>query len=178
MRTVVTGAGNPYGEAIVHELLKRDHQVRLFAVDAEVAQRFEGEGTVPWYAGHLETPGSIEPVLAEREVLVHAACLDEPTGSRREHALHIERGTLGCKYGAERELVDQFIHVAPATGGRDPYRDVQKAAADMARSTLKVPVEVITASDPETTAKQVADAIEGGIHLGRYPGRETDAAVP
>ncbi len=173
MRVVVTGAGNPTGEAIVRALQKEGHMIRLFGIDAETAARFEG---VQWHPGHLTTIGSIEPVLAEREVLVHAACLDAPGKDKRQHAVHIERGTLGCKYGAERELLDQFIHVTPATPDKT-YSVAQANAVATAESSRKVPVHIVRASSPEQAAQEVLEVIEEGQHFGRYPGRETDAVA-
>lgn len=182
MRVVVTGAGNPYGNAIARALLQRGDMVRLFAVGPEVAQGLEdavAEGAVlQWHAGDIDTLGSIEPVLSEREVLVHAACLDPPGRNKVAHAVMIERGTLGCKYGAERELVDQFIHVAPVPSSRDRFRKAQERARQVVESCRKVQTAIVEATDdPEETAQRVVEVIAKGVHPGRYPGRETDAVA-
>lgn len=177
MRVVVTGFSNPYGRAIVEQLLAQDHMVRLFGGTAEDAEPFADRAQ--WHPGDVRTPGSIEPVLSEREVLVHAACVDAPGRDRRAHAVHIERGTLGCKYGAERELMDQFIHITPKREELGRYKEAQKRAVEIARSSRKVHVHVIdTSGGPETVAKAVLHAVEKGPHWGRYPGRETDAVTP
>ncbi len=147
--------------------------IRLFGVDGEIAAKFEG---AQWHAGELTTVGSIEPVLAEREVLVHAACMDEPGRDKRVHAIHIERGTLGCKYGAERELLDQFIHITPADAGRT-FSVAQARAVGIVESCLKVPTHVVRATDPAQAAAEVVKAIGAGQHFGRYPGRETDGVA-
>ncbi len=170
MRVVVTGAGNAYGEAIVKALQKEGHMIRLFGVDGAVAAKF---GDVQWHAGELTTIGSIEPVLAEREVLVHAACMDAPGKDKVAHAVLIERGTLGCKYGAERELLDQFIHITPEDPGRT-YSVAHANAIATVESCRKVPTHVIKANDVDRAAAAVVLAISGGQHFGRYPGRETD----
>jgi uncharacterized protein YbjT (DUF2867 family) len=172
MRVVVTGAGNPFGSAIVRALQEAGHMIRLFGVDADVGSKF-GEN-VQWHPGHVATLGSIEPVLAEREVLVHAACLDAPGKDKQAHAVHIERGTLGARYGAERELLDQFIHITPATPSRT-YSVAQKNAVDVAAGCRKVPTTVIEAADPTQVAVAVLKAIDAVPHLGRMPGRENDA---
>ncbi len=170
MRVVVTGAGNPYGAAIVEALQKEGHMVRLFGGSAELSQRFP---EAQWHAGDLSTIGSIEPVLAEREVLVHAACMDAPGRDKVAHAIHIERGTLGCKYGAERELVEQFIHITPAAPDRT-YSVALARAVGIVESCRTVATHVVLAADPAQTAADVIAAMGKGQHFGRYPGRETD----
>lgn len=175
MRVVVTGAGNPFGRAIVHKLLAKGHMVRLFGGGPEVVRAFEGEGTVQWHPGDLRVVGSIEPVLAEREVLVHAATMDEPHGDRTQWALGIERGAVGCRYGAERELLDQFIHLSPARPGR--FAQAHQRAVATVESCRKVEASVVTAVEPESTADEVLRLVEDGPHFGRYPGREKDAVA-
>ncbi len=175
MRVVVTGAANPVGRAIVHKLLAHGHMVRLFGGDASDAAPFEGEGTVQWHAGDLRTLGSIEPVLAEREALVHAAACDKPLSDKIAWAETVERGALSCKYGAERELLEQLIHVVPANTGR--FSQAHASAVAHVESCRKVEASVITAHDPETTAAEVVDLLESGPNRGRYPGRESDAVA-
>ena len=176
MRVVVTGAANPQGEAIVDALVQKGFSIRLFAVDASVAAKWGDK--VQWYAGHVATTGSIEPVLAEREILVHAAALDTPGKDKAAHAFHIERSTLACRYGAERELLDQFIHVAPAADAKGVYKQVHDHAILTAQETRKVEAIIVHAHpDPAQTAQEVVHHIENGKHLGRIPGRETDALV-
>ncbi len=175
MRVVVTGAGNPVGRAIVHKLLAHGHMVRIFGDDAGVVSQFEGEGTVQWHAGDLRVLGSIEPVLAEREALVHAAACDKPLANKTAWAETVERGALGCKYGAERELLEQLIHVVPSNTGR--FGEAHALAVGHIEACRKVEASVITAHDPETTATEVVHLLETGPNRGRYPGRETDAVA-
>lgn len=180
MRFVVTGAGNPHGKAIVDALVAEDHQVRLFGCTAEVAAAW-GE-TVQFHPGRLTTLGSIEPVLAEREVLIHAACLDAVVGKGKkakvDHAVHIERGTLGCRYGAERELVEQFVHVAPPVGSKSIFQASQDKAMRTAQDTRKVDTHIVHAHiDPAATAAEVLRCVDSDQHFGRYPGRENDAVA-
>lgn len=175
MRVVVTGAGNAFGRAIVHRLLQKGHMVRLFGGDQGVVREFEGEGTVQWHPGDLRVVGSIEPVLSEREVLVHAAPMDPPTGDRAQWAITLERGAVGCRYGAERELLDQFIHLSPAHPGR--FAQAHQRAVATVEACRKVEASVVTADDPDATADEVLRLLEDGPHFGRYPGREKDAVV-
>jgi len=176
MKVVVTGAGNQHGQAIVDALLEDGHELRLFGGHGEDAARW-GE-KVQWHAGHVATIGSIEPVLSEREVLVHAACFDAPAAGRKGKAAHakmILQGTMGCRYGAERELLEYFIMVAPAGGGA--FRQVIQEAVAFAKGCRNVPTTIIEASLPEQSASQVRRAIAALQPLGRYPGRETDAVT-
>lgn len=176
MRVVVTGAANPQGSAIVDALVQEGYKVRLFAVDADVAAKW-GDN-VQWYPGHVATTGSIEPVLAEREVLVHAAALDAPGKDKNAHAFHIERSTLACRYGAERELLDQFIHVAPPANAKGVHKQAHDHAILTAQESRKVEAIIVHAhDDPAATAHEVVTHIRNGKHLGRIPGRENDALV-
>ncbi len=168
MRVVVTGADNVYGSAIVDALLAAGHQVRVF-----------GMATGPWdgvqyHPGHLATLGSIEPVLAEREALVHAAPMAEPGKDALAHATMVQRSTLGCRYGAERELLDQFVLLTPAAPGRK-FAKAHEAAIATATSAHKVQVDVVHADDPATAATHVMSCLQAADHPGRYPGRENDA---
>lgn len=172
MRTVVTGASNPFGAAIVQILLDNGHQVRIFGGDADLADKFPA---AQWHPGHVATPGSIEPVLAEREVLIHAAGLDALGKDKHANAMHIERSALGARYGAERELLDQLILVAPQDTGR--YEQAHRRAIEHVEAARKVPTTIITAADPEDTAKHVLSALDEAPHPGRYPGRENDAVA-
>lgn len=175
MRVVVTGAGNPQGAAIVDAMVEKGYSVRIFGVEADVAARWGDK--VQWFPGHVATVGSIEPVLAEREVLVHAAGLDEPGKDKQAHAFHIERSTLGARYGAERELLDQFIHIAPAAGAKGVYQAIQEGAIQTVQATRRVDAIVVHAREPAATAAEVISHIENGKHMGRMPGRENDALV-
>lgn len=173
MRVVVTGAGNPYGQAIVDALLAEGAKLRLFGCTEEEAARWPD---VAWFPGRVATLGSIEPVLAEREILVHAASLDAPGKDKSAHAVHISRGTLAARYGAERELMDLFVHVTPAKPTKQ-FATHHAESIATAEGCHKVPVAVVKAGHPDQTAAAVLDAVKGADLPGRMPGRETDALV-
>lgn len=176
MRVLVTGAGNPTGEAIVRSLVAEGHTVRLFGVGPEVADRF-GED-VAWFPGRIDVGGSIEPVLSERQAVIHVACLDPPGRDRKAHAVRIERGTLYTRYGAEREQVDHFVHVAPRED--KVYREAQDRAVtvvEQMRGPIHWKVLHTAPGGPEETARHVLDALREGGRLGKQPGRETDAVT-
>lgn len=168
MRVLVTGATNAYGEAIVLELAAHGHHVRAFGVDPD-DDRFDAVENVKTFPGWVETGGSVEPVLAEREALVHAACLDPVARGRdgkRRAAVRIQQGTLYTRYAAEREQVDHFIHVTPASPDR-AWADLQaEAAAEAERLRGDITFRVVRArGDPTATAEEVADL------LGKLPER-------
>ena len=178
MRTLVTGAGNPFGAAIAQALLDAGHDVRLFAVDAGVAARFRsGKGTVTWYAGDVATMGSLEPALSERQALVHAASLDGPEMHRHGQATHIERAAMACRYAAEREQVDHYIVVLPAEPGRKLAATVDRAEETARKTRGTINVAVLRAQDPQQAARDVLAALQRLPELGKAPGRENDAVT-
>lgn len=177
MRILVTGAGNPTGRAIVAALLEAGHQVRVFGDAASAIAPFEGRGEVSHFPGDLRIAGSIEPALSERQALVHAACCDEPGKDRLQHAIKVERGTLYARYGAEREQVDHFIHVAPAAPGRAfalAQANALKAVGGL-QGTLRR--TVVKAAAPQEAAAAVLQALDATALLGKQPGRENDAVT-
>ncbi len=177
MRVLVTGAGNPVGRAIVSALLREGNQVRLFGGDASVLAAFEGQGAVSHFPGDLATAGSIEPALSERQVIVHAACCDEPQKDKHAYAIQVARGTLFARYGAEREQVDHFVHVEPAAPGR-AFAHVQAEAEATVRA-LRGTIErtIVKAQTPDQAARDVLAALAAKPLLGKQPGRESDAVT-
>lgn len=171
MRVAVTGPLNPYGSAIVRELAARGHDVRAFGVPA-------GDDPFPdldvrCHPGWVQVPGSIEPVLSEREAIIHAACLDAPGKDKQAHAVLIDRGTLYTRYGAEREQVDHFIHLTP----KEPdarFVDMHRRAVAQAQATRGIiNVRVAEAGrEPSETAREVVDLLESMPHLGTIQGVE------
>ncbi|MGB0652717.1 MAG: hypothetical protein ACPGQL_05905 [Thermoplasmatota archaeon] len=175
MKALLTGASNPHGRAIAEALLSAGHDVRLFGGEPGDLDGLEGlGGQVRWHPGQLEVGGSIEPVLSQREVLIHAANLDvlhQKVKDKHAAAVRIERGTLYTRYGAEREMVDLFVHVAPA-GGDKVWGQVQEQATAHAKAARGVEVTVVNAAaDPAATAKAVMDAVGKGRLYGTPPGK-------
>jgi uncharacterized protein YbjT (DUF2867 family) len=173
VRILLTGAGNPVGAEVARQLVAAGHQVRAFGCAREAA---EAVGAM-WFPGDLKVGGSIEPALSEREVLIHAACLDGPGKDATAHRNLIERGTLYARYGAEREQVDHFVHLAPAASPHKYLRSQQKAveAAKAARGPMQV--TVLEVSDPQEAARKVLAALASKPMLGKQPGRDTDAVT-
>lgn len=179
MRVCVTGATNPVGEAIVRALALKGHHVRAFGVAAG-DDRYDGFD-VQTFPGWVEVAGSLEPVLSEREALVHAACLDAPGKGResaRKHAIRIQKGTLYARYAAEREQVDHFVHVTPADPGKT-YGALQEGAVsevEATRGLIHVHV-VVHEDDVAGTAQDVVDALESVAMLGSIVGGHDNAVT-
>lgn len=170
MRVVVTGAMNRFGRQIVQALAADGHAVRAFGVPP--GEDPFGLPNVLCHPGNVETGGSIEPVLSERQALVHAACLDEPGKDRKAHARRVERGTLYTRYGAEREQVDHFLHLTPADPGR-AFAQVQRQAAETARATRGLlNVRVIEVTDPASAVAAVRRALKELPVLGAIEGAD------
>jgi len=155
MRVLVTGPLNPVGDACVRALADAGHEVRAFGVPPGTTP-FGDLHAVACYPGDVATGGSVEPVAAECQAIVHAASLDAPTKDRQAHAVKVERGTRYTRFSAERELVERFLCILPQSP--DPaYMAAVDAAEAHAKGTLKVPVTILraTARDPKATAKEV-----------------------
>ena len=154
MRILVTGAANPFGAAVCEALAHAGHNVRAFGVPAG-DDPFHGAGNIECYPGDIVTGGSIEPVASECQVLVHAANLDEPTGDRVADSVHVEAGTRYARYGAERELVSQFIVLFPAAVPRAIGTALQQAEAHVKATRKLVPHFLVTVTTPDEAARQV-----------------------
>lgn len=155
MRVLVTGPLNPVGEACVRALAQAGHEVRAFGVPPGT-QPFGDLHAVACYPGDVATGGSIEPVAAQCQAIVHAASLDAPTKDRQAHAVKVERGTRYTRFSAERELVERFLCILPQSP--DPaYMEAVDGAEAHAKGTNKVPVTILRATtrDPQATAKEV-----------------------
>lgn len=157
MRALVTGATNPTGQAIVKELAANGFHVRAFGTTEDFGDNVKS------FPGWVEVGGSIEPVLAEREAVIHAACLDEVKDSSK-YAVRIEAGTRYTVYGAEREQVSHFVYVRPTINKINSIV-MEQADAHVAGIRGDINVKTIEASGPEATAAMVLDALKS------FPGK-------
>lgn len=167
MRILVTGAANPFGAAVCEALAKAGHTVRAFGIPAG-EDPFHGAANIECYPGDVVAGGSIEPVAVECQAIVHCANLDEPTGDRIADAVKVEAGTRYARYGAERELVSQFIALFPAAVPRGLGSAVHQAETHVKATRKLVPHVLLHVVTPEEAVRQVMATI------GRMPA----AAVP
>jgi uncharacterized protein YbjT (DUF2867 family) len=158
VRVLVTGCLNPVGRAVVAALAKDGHQVRAFGI-APGTDPFHGDARIECYPGWLQVGGSLEPVLSECQALIHCANLDNPGEDKQAHAVHIERGTLYARYGAEREPVGAFVAVFPVAAGRAWGKVLDQAKQHVAGTHRLVPTTVVESEDPDVVVGEVRSAI-------------------
>ncbi|MGB1697329.1 MAG: hypothetical protein ACPHK8_02905 [Thermoplasmatota archaeon] len=152
MRALVTGVTNPTGQAIVKELAANGFQVRAFGTTEDFGDNVKS------FPGWVDTAGSIEPVLAEREAVIHASCLDS-VKDKAKLAVRIERGTRYTVFGAEREQVQHFVYVRPEIN-KVNEQVMHQADAHVAGIRGDINVKTINAMGPEATAKAVLHALQ------------------
>lgn len=158
MRILVTGPANPVGVAIVKALAADGHQVRAFGVEPG-SNPFAGLANVSVFPGWVEVGGSMEPVAAECQALVHAAAFDAPGEDKAAHAVRLEKGALYARYAAERELVQRFVAVFPADAGRAWSKSIAAAKANVQATRKLVPYTLLEAADAASAVRGVQAAI-------------------
>ncbi|MES2154036.1 MAG: hypothetical protein V4510_02785 [bacterium] len=176
MRVLVTGALNPFGRAVVAGLAAAGHKVRAFGV-APGQDPFHGVAGVECFPGQVKLAGSIEPAMCECQAIVHCANLDEPVADAREHEIHIERGTLYTRYGAEREFVGSLVYVAPWSPGRKWGEALKAAEAHI--DGARVPHATVRAdpANPAAAVEQVLQAV-GRTTAIQHQGTASPATAP
>jgi nucleoside-diphosphate-sugar epimerase len=157
MRILVTGAANPHGAAVCRALADKGHTVRAFGI-APGEDPFH-HPQVEAFPGDLAIGGSVEPVAAECQALVHCAAFDAPASDRAAHAFHVERGTLYARYAAERELVSQFVAVLPSSAPRGLGDAVHQAEAHVKGTRKLVPHVLLYVATPEEAVREVLASI-------------------
>lgn len=148
MRVLVTGVENPTGKAIVESLADAGHQVRAFGL-APGTNPFQGRANVEPFAGDAALGGSLEPVAAECQAVVHAANLD-----RAATAITVEAGTRYARFAAERELVEHLIVLMPVGNRRGLAKGLETAETDT--RAARVPHTLLAAETPQAAALEVA----------------------
>lgn len=181
MRTLVTGGGNPHGQAIVKALLASGHHVRVFGGEAHDMDAFHGHGgsgELSWVPGDVRIGGSIEPALSERQALIHAQPMDPAGDDKSLHAVRLVDGGRYVRYAAEREQVDHLILVTPSQPAR-AFAQPHEAAIQQVQAVRGVMNHAIlrAGNDPATTAKEVLAMLAKLPELGKQPGRENDAVT-
>lgn len=169
MRVLVTGPLNPFGQAVVEALAGAGHDVRAFGVPAG-EDPFHGLAHVECFPGDVALGGSIEPVAAECKAIVHCANLDAPGSDKHAHAVHLERGTLYTRYGAERDPAERFVALFPATPPRLWSKALEQAEEHVRRTHPVVAQSLLRVADPQEAAQKV-------VQLVSQPAQASRAAV-
>lgn len=116
MRILVTGGTGHLGQAIVSELKREHHQVRI------LARTPRSDAHVEWITGDLATGDGLREAAADVDVVIHAAT-NSPAARRGRFKLgdflhspadvDVE-GTTALLAAAERAKVKHFLHVSIA----------------------------------------------------------------
>src|SRR3954453_1142060 len=114
MRILVTGGTGHLGQAIVSELKREHHHVRILARTARA------DAGVEWITGDLATGEGLREAVADVDVVIHAAT-NSPAARRGRFKfgdfLHSPAdvdvvGTTALLAAAERAHVQHFLHVS------------------------------------------------------------------
>lgn len=158
MRILVTGASNPFGAAVCQALAKAGHEVRAFGVPAG-ADPFHGAKGISCFPGDIATGGSVEPVAAQCQAIVHCSNLDAPVGDKVADGKRIESGTRYTRFSAERELVTAFVALMPTVAPRGLGPALKQAETLVRATRAIVPHQVLAVADPAEAARQVTAAL-------------------
>jgi uncharacterized protein YbjT (DUF2867 family) len=164
MRVLVTGATNPFGRAVIDAALAAGHTIRAFGVEPGL-NPFGAKAGVEAFPGKVELGGSIEPVACECQAIVHCANLDEAGKDVAAHAVHIERGTLYSRYGAERELVNRFIVLLPESPERPFGKALAQAEAHAKATRPSVVTEILKVREPTAAAQRVVSILAKVVNV-------------
>jgi NAD(P)-dependent dehydrogenase (short-subunit alcohol dehydrogenase family) len=165
VRVLVTGALNPVGRAVALALAQEGHQVRAFGIEPG-SDPFHGVSGVDCFPGWVHVGGSLEPVAAECQAIVHCAAHDA-VEDKQAHALKVEKGTLYARYAAEREYVGAFVVSLP-TANR-AWSTVLAQARTHAEGTRKaIPTRIVDGNDPHAVLaafKQLAAKMPHSVQV-------------
>jgi uncharacterized protein YbjT (DUF2867 family) len=150
MRILVTGGTGHLGQAIVSELKREHHQVRI------LARTPRSDAHVEWITGDLATGDGLREAVADVDVVIHAAT-NSPAARRGRFKLgdflhspadvDVE-GTTALLAAAERAKVKHFLHVSIAGLEhlrRLPYSRRKLEAERIVRSA-RVPWTIVRAT--------------------------------
>jgi UDP-glucose 4-epimerase len=86
MQVLITGGFGNVGMSVIHELVRRGHQVTVFELESKrnkkTSQSFNNQITVAW--GDLLKPSTLDPVLDNNDVIIHLAAIIPPASEANE----------------------------------------------------------------------------------------------
>jgi len=119
MRVAITGATGYVGRAVVHKLLRRDHDLRALVRRPERAGFLRDQG-VETVQGDLADRAALETLVDGIEAVVHLVGIIEESGSQTFEAVHVT-GTEALVAAARRAGVPLLVHMS-ALGARADER--------------------------------------------------------
>jgi NADH dehydrogenase len=117
MKILVTGSTGFVGRFVVNELLRRKHDVRVLARNADSA-RSRFNAPVPAVAGDVLDPATMELALADREAVVHLVGIIRESRKQTFDAVH-RKGAENVVAAAQRAGVARLLHMSAM--GCAPY---------------------------------------------------------
>lgn len=134
MKVLVTGGTGVVGEAVVTELCRRGHSVRLLSRNAEKDVARWSDKVEAW-PGSVSNPDEINGSAGGYDVVLHVAgIVDENPPDVTFQSVNVD-GTMNMIREAERAKVGRFIYVSSlgADTGKSPYHQSKKDAEALVR---------------------------------------------
>jgi uncharacterized protein YbjT (DUF2867 family) len=116
MRIALTGGTGFVGGAVLRQLLRRGHEVRLLVRRAERAARLKDFGGVELVAGGLEDEASLQALVEGSDAVVHLVGIIAEHGEQTYQRVHVD-GTARLAAAARAAGVRRFAHMS-ALGAR------------------------------------------------------------
>jgi uncharacterized protein YbjT (DUF2867 family) len=136
MRVAITGGTGFVGTAVVHRLLRRDHEVRALVRDARRAGTLADLG-VELVVGDLSDADALGRLVDAADAVVHLVGIIAESGPATFEAVQVG-GTRAIVAAARRARVGAFVHMS-ALGAREsaaatPYHRAKWAAEEAVRA--------------------------------------------
>ena len=134
MKVLVTGGTGVVGQAVVPELLRAGHTVRVLSRDADEFCKQWPDGVEAWPAAITEQ-GELRGCAEGCDLVVHLAGIMEESPPEETYETVNVEGTRTIVREAERCKVGRFIYVSSlgADAGTSPYHRSKRRAEEIVR---------------------------------------------